>query len=99
MRGLRAGQRAAAIASLCGPGFERAQQGTADAAEACFRRNVIQGDFTGIRHRAYGEDGVALGGEQQRVSVLADPGGDDVRFLVGQPRVQDCGIVAMIGDT
>src|SRR5437762_2044296 len=65
MRRLGACERAAPVASLHRSGFERAQQGTADAAKSCIGRHIIQRDLACVRHGSHPENGIALDGEQK----------------------------------
>src|SRR5438105_6282260 len=60
MRRLGACERATLVAPLDRPGFERLQQGTADAAKSCNGRHIIQRDLACVRHRSHPENGIAF---------------------------------------
>jgi len=75
MRRLGAGERVMLVASRHRSGFERPQQGTADAAKSCSGRHIIQHDLACVRHESHPEDGIALDGEQERASTLRSPCG------------------------
>src|SRR6266536_6259080 len=81
MRRLGAGQRATRVASLHRSWFECPQQRTADAAKSCIGCHIIQRDLAGVRHGSHPEDGIALDGEQERISWLRCPRGYDFRRL------------------
>jgi hypothetical protein len=70
------------VTSFHGPYFERAEQGSADAAKPRIRRNIVKGDLARVGDRAHGKDAAIFDGDEEGVIRLPDPRYEDLRRLI-----------------
>jgi len=74
MGGFGAEESTTRIATLFRTSFERGEHGAANAAEARFGQNVIQHDFSRIRHSAHGDNRVIIDDRYEyRTAGLRNP--------------------------